>query len=91
MGVKNKMDRSLKYYYENRDIINKKRRLNYSLQKGKITRPQFDLEVQKIYNNIRDSNIDKDRLNDIFRILDECTYNELLIVGEHIKRKKEYL
>lgn len=79
----NNNSKSLNYYYNNKEEINIKRRLKYKLEKGKISKFRYNLELQKI-NNKDYSNLDEEKMNEIIEIFTELDYTELKFLSEEI-------
>lgn len=85
----NKMSRELKYYHNNKHIINSKRKLRYELKTNKISKIQFDIAINSLNNTLNIKNVDEELLTDIFTNLDDCYYNELCLIEIQINKLKK--
>lgn len=81
------MGRELEYYHENKLIINLKRKLKYKLKTNKISEFQYNLEMQRLNNNLKDQYINEELVTEIVNLLDDCNYNELLLLKKEIEKR----
>jgi len=81
------MSRELKYYHDNKEKINAKRRLDYALKTEKIDDTEHFIKYTKIINKLTQSELNNEKLLNIYLLLNNCDINELIILSKYVHKK----